>query len=475
MRYLRLFKIKAEERWAAFVTFLLMTVLNGLVVWTYADKFMPVGKDHWSVFIKNFYVSGFDPITYAVVTDWQTGYNVYRHPLLAFFVWPFYALNQGLTALLGVNCTQFICAAILIACSVYSFVFLYRILREIIRLNRYDSTLLSALLFSFGYVLVSLSVPDHFGPSMMVLICALYLSGKALQKGRTLNTIQTVLLFLFTAGISLNNGIKIFLDALFVNGKRFFRPKYLLLGVILPSALIWGFARWEYRHYVWPKEHARKEIKDRKDKEKRAAAFKAFKDTVNIKDSATLQKAFDAEMRRRAFAKYQADHKKPWNAHTGKPIAKGEFSRWTDITTPRWDTVMENLFGESLQLHEDELLGDTLRSRPVIVTYNWWINYIVEGILVLLFLAGIWFGRRERVLWMALAGFLFDMILHIGLGFGINEVYIMTAHWVFVIPIAIAYLFRRQNTATKVLRAVLTAITIYLIIWNIALYVQFLI
>lgn len=177
------------------VALLFSVVMNGLVVWTYADRFMPVSSDHWRLFIKHFQISGFDPITYAVITDWQTGYNVYRHPLLAFFVWPFYLLNQGLTALFGVNCVQFICAAILVFCAVYSFVFLYRILREIIGLNRFDSTLLSALLFSFGYVMVSLSVPDHFGPSMMVLICALYLSGKCIQKGRTLSIVQTVLLF----------------------------------------------------------------------------------------------------------------------------------------------------------------------------------------------------------------------------------------------------------------------------------------
>ena len=79
MRYFRIFKIKAEERWAALVTLLFSVLLNGLVVWTYADKFMPVSHDHWQLFIRHFQVSGFDPITYAIITDWQTGYNVYRH------------------------------------------------------------------------------------------------------------------------------------------------------------------------------------------------------------------------------------------------------------------------------------------------------------------------------------------------------------------------------------------------------------
>ena len=172
------------------------------------------------------------------------------------------------------------------------------------------------------------------------------------------------------------------------------------------------------------------------------------------------------------WAKYRADHKQPWNLHTGKPIAKGEFSRWTDISTPRWDSMVENLFGESLQIHEDQLLGDTLRSRSVIIRYNYWLNYIVEALLVGLFLWGIWVGRRERFLWMALAGFLFDMVLHVGLGFGLNEVYIMTAHWVFVMPIAMGYVLKAART--KWLRWALTGVTAFLFAWNVALYVQFL-
>ena len=53
MRYFRIFKIKAEERWAALVTLLFSVLLNGLVVWTYADKFMPVSHDHWQLFIRH--------------------------------------------------------------------------------------------------------------------------------------------------------------------------------------------------------------------------------------------------------------------------------------------------------------------------------------------------------------------------------------------------------------------------------------
>ncbi len=38
-----------------------------------------------------------------------------------------------------------------------------------------------------------------------------------------------------------------------------------------------------------------------------------------------------------------------------------------------------------------------------------------------------------------------DMMLHIGLGFGLNEVYIMAGHWIYAIPIAIGFLLKQKR------------------------------
>jgi hypothetical protein len=325
--------------------------------------------------------------------------------------------------------------------------------------------------------MLSFTVPDHFGLSMLLLVMALYISGKCIQKGRQLTIVQTVLLFVFTAGVSLNNGLKIFMDAFFVNGKRFFRPKYLLLAVILPAALMWGFARWEYHTFVWPKEMARKEVAKNALERQRQHVIKAFRDTTRLKDTAAIRKGYERILAQRDSVRAARKAQRAVNRHSGKPMMEGEFMRWTDVTTPRWPSLVENVFGESIQLHEDHLLGDTLRSRPVIVKYNYWINYIVEILIVVLFLAGVWKGRRQRFLWMALAGMALDFFLHVGLGFGLNEVYIMTAHWAFVIPIATGFLLRKEESAESVsslLSYLLLILSIFLVCWNTSLYVQFL-
>lgn len=464
----KLFSLRREERLPALCAMVMLVSLHALLIARYFELFSKTGRGHWTIFIKNFLVSGFDPITYSIVTHWDTNYNVYRHPFLAFFVWPLSMLNSWIESAFGVNAAQILTALHILFCAFYAFVFLFRTFRDIIRLGVQDAFILSMMTYSFAYVMLASFVPDHFIISMFCLVFALYVCGMKIKHKTCLKTWQTIMLFFVTAGVTLSNGVKIFIDALFTNGARFFRPKYLLPAILLPSALIWGFARWEYKTFVLPKEKARHELRDKQNAERKERMFAEFRKKTDIKDSLEQRRAFNAELKKLAMAKYKADHKQPWNTNKGKPISKGEFMNWTDISTSRGETAVENLFGESIQLHKKFLLQDTLRSRPVIVPYSWLINYLIEAVIVALFVAGIWFGRRSRFLWMALSGFAFDMMLHMGLGFGINEVYIMGAHWLFVLPISMSFLVKAAEGTRheKNLRLLIVWLTVWLLVYN---------
>lgn len=464
-------RIKKEERGLVLAFVLISVILHACCIWCFSDSFLKESIDNGGVFYSQFHVSGYDPITYAVVTHWGTTYQVFRHPLLAFFVYPLFLLNNGLIALTGYNLVQFLLAGILLLCNVYSVLFLYRIFREIIGLLQKDAVILTFLFYGFAHIMVASIVPDHFTVSMCLLLMALYLSGIYMQKDKEWTILQTVIMFVITAGITLSNGVKIYIDTLFTNGKRFFRPKYLLLAVILPAALLWGFANWEYRTYVQPKEKEHQRAVVKKHEIAKQRAYKAFMDTTSITDSAQKQIAFTKMYR--IQQKKEAEER--WNSmHKGLPIkGKSIFLRWTDITTPRWDSMVENLFGESIMLHQDELLGDTLRNRPLIVRYRWWICYAVEAVLVLLSLVGLWFGRKSRFLWMVMAGFAFDMVIHLGLGFGLNEVYIMASHWAFAIPISIAYAVLAASRYNA-FRILLVILTVFLWLYNGSLLISYL-
>ena len=477
-----IFKIKKEERWLALSIFLALAILNGVVIAHYAGTFTLVTDDYYKNFIRHFCVSGFDPLTYWVLSDWNAAYNVYRHPLLAFYMYIPYLINMGLMKLTGYNCALFIAVIIQMFCGFYATLFLQRIFREVLELDKAASSILTLLFFSFGYIMVTCIVPDHFVISMLLLILALYVSGRRIKHNHPFKIWQTVVYFVLTAGTSLNNGLKIFFSALFVNRKRFFCPKYLLLAVILPAALLWGFCRWEYRTFVWPVEMARKEMKAKKAAEKKArqermAQLKQIKDSIT-KDS--IQRGLkiitpeeiaqktknDSIQKAKQLARNEARKKR--GPKQGAPIMKGEFMNWTDATSSRTQSIVENLMGESIQLHQDYVLQDELRHRPMFVNYRYAFNYIVEALIIILFLAGIWAGRKSRYLWLVMSYFGLDMLLHIGLGFGLNEVYIMTGHWIYALPITIGFLLKetRQQRNSLCLKSLLLTIGLFLLIYN---------
>ncbi len=450
MTPLKIFKIKPEERIQSAIALIVIIALNALFIYRMHELFMQPGfGPYFKTFERELHLSGYDPLTYMGVTDWDAVYQVYRHPLLSFMIWPLWLINQALTWMLGVNCVQYLVAAVLIFCSYYSYIFMYRIHREVIELQRWDATLLTAYFFSFAYILMSVIVPDHFTISMFLLLVTLYISGVCIKKRREFKWWQSALFFYITAGVTLSNGIKVFLSGFFVNLRDFFRPKYLLLAVILPAALLWGTATWEYRTYVLPKEKARAELKARLvEKEKARVAQMTAEEKAQYDEK---------KAKREQRLKRQA-------AKTGKPMEDHGFLKWTDISTSRWESAYENLFGESLQFHQDYLLEDTLVRRPVFVKYKWTLSYVVEGLILLLAVAGIWFGRKSRFLWLCLSCMAFDMFIHVGLGFGLNEVFIMAPHYMFVLPIATAFLLREYQT--RWLRISVVVLMLYLFIYN---------
>lgn len=443
-------------------------VMNFMMVAAYWDRLSPLQKSYKWFFVKTFHVSGFDPLTYNVVTDWGMGfYNIHRHPLLAEMMYPAYLLNKVLTDLTGVNCVQIVVAIILIASSTMAFSFLFRILRDIVGVKSLDAGILSIMNFSFAYVMLASIVPDHFIISMTALLFVLLVSGRKMRKGVTLNIWQTILLFVLTAGISLNNGLKVYIASLFTNGKKIFHPLYLASAVILPAGLLWLFTQFQYEQFVYPDWIAHKKMKERIEKKEDNKAFLKMAENMDVKDTAILNAKKKELLEKRKTERMRKAKSTVAAQHTGRPIKKGEFWNWTDITTSRSDAIVHNLFGESILLHKNYLLEDVLKSRPVIVKYHSWLLYIPSAIIAILLLAGIIAGRKDRFMWTVVSFFALDMMLHLGIGFGINEIYIMSAHWAFVFPITISYLLKNfQGRQLVILRTTLILLTCFLLVYN---------
>lgn len=462
----RLLIIRPSEWIASIPLMAYFTWLNYLIVSKYADVFLHTQKT--TDFFAHFRVSGFDSLIYSTLTQWHLAFFVHRHPLLADFLWPLSVLNGWFFALTGLNMAPIIVAVILMVFTLYTFVFIRRTMREVLGLGRLDANLLTYLTFSFAFITLTYIVPDHFAGSMTLLMLTMYLAGKKMQKGKTFTILQIVVLFLLTAGVTMSNGVKTFIMALFTNGKRFWRPSYLIFAILLPAAAIWGFAQWQQNKYIEPREQQKAAKRRAQSNAEYQAYVRAVADTTTtLYDSASIHQEAKRRYQQHLWEVHERNMKDPWNANKGKPISKGGFMAWTDVSTPRWESTIENLLGEGFQLHRDYLLEDCLRTKPAIVPYRAWYNYAIESLIVLFFVGGVWCGRRSRFLWMLLSCLAFDMVLHLGLGFGLNEVYIMTAHWAFIVPVVIGYLFHKEHGLRHFsLHIIVGLLTLWLWLWN---------
>lgn len=439
MHIFDIFKVKKEERWLAFAMLAVFVTFNAMVIASHYHLYtMDAHGGFWSIFTKNFRMSGYDCWSWITVSGGRIHFVTSRHPLYLTFLYPLYLLNDWLIQNVGYNFAVYFMAVIIVFSAFYAVLFMYRVFREVLDLRRKDARILTLLLFSFGHVLIPTMVPDHFVISLMLLSLTLYITGKKMKKGQLLTAWQSLVLTFFTAGMATSNGVKTLLAGLFTNGKKVFTCKFISIGVVLPLLLLLGIQQSQYYLLEVPQQAVVRHI-----------------------ESETLKKNPQKVL----------EHKKQrdeWQrTHLGQPVGDGVITKLMDVSTPRIPTIVENFFGESIQLHQCSLLKDVSWERPIFVEYNWSLNYIIEAFIVLLFIVGIVFSYKQRFFKMLLAWFACDLTLHLILGFAVTEVYIMTSGWAFIIPISYGYLLKRLSMKwLKLMRVALIMLTIYLWIYN---------
>lgn len=435
--------LRKEERPIAGVALVVFAALNALLIanhWQSFTRGAHVG--FWSVFYNHLNMSGYDIFSLIFISCMRLHWNALRHPLFVVLLLPLFWLNRLIMPPTEFNAAVLLMAALLVAADVWGAVLMHRLLRDVVEVRRVDAALLTALFYGFAHVMIATMVPDHFALSLPLLLLTLLIAGRKLKEGKPMKLWQSALLFFLTAGVTLTNGVKVALAAWFVNGRKVFAWRSIAAFVV-PTLLLGAIYVWQQDAIVAPQER----------KIKRIEAAVAKKDPARI---AKLNEHND-------FVKQQ----------NGEALTKDvPLLEWSDITTDRWQSAVDNLFGESLQLHRDYLLEDVQQTRPVFVQYRSALNYVVEALLVVLLAVGAWTARREKFFLMVLAWFGFDMLMHMGFGFGLNEVYIMTAHWAFIIPIAVGYILSRSNSMAP--RVLVAALAVWLWAYNAAIVIGYL-
>mgnify|MGYP000085327780 FL=1 len=435
--------LRKEERPVAIVALIVFAALNALLIanhWQSFTRGAHVG--FWSVFYNHLNMSGYDIFSLIFISCMRLHWNALRHPLFVVLLLPLFWINHQIMPPTEFNAAVLLMGALLVAADVWGAVLMHRLLRDVVEVNRMDAAFLTAMFYGFAHVMIATMVPDHFALSLPLLLLTLLIAGRRLKEGKPMKLWQSALLFFLTAGMTLTNGVKVALAAWFVNGRKVFSWRSIL-SFVVPTLLLGAVYLWQKEAIIAPQERNIKRIE----------AAVAKKDPARI---AKLKEHDD-------FVKQQ----------NGEALTKSvPLLEWSDMTTSRWQSAVDNLFGESLQLHRDYLLEDVQQTRPVFVEYRSAVNYIVEALVVLLLVAGAWIARREKFFLMVFSWFAFDMIMHMGFGFGLNEVYIITAHWAFIIPIAAGYILRRKNSMAA--RVLVAALTLWLWAYNAVIVIGYL-
>ena len=464
-KILRLFKINTEERIPALIAFILLAVINVMSLRIFAST--------WDDLNLEYEISGFDLHTYWQMVD-PLIRPVFRHPLFFFFLLPFGWLNELLVYVTHRNFAMTILIVLLIAASEYSFIFLFRILRNVVGVTARQATLLGLFLMSFGHVLLTMMVPDTFAFSMFCLLLTLLMAGYSMKNDTTMGIWQTILLFLMTAGVTISNGVKVFLAALFLRGRKFFDVRYLTFAVVLPSAFIVAIGLWQDHYYY-----------NRVEKEARVADSLAV--VAMVSDSlAQKYKELPPPEYVRIISDSIWDTQKDKRKSVEKkdledmyaklpnridiPADEGvdrNFLLWMDMRTSRIDAIVYGVFGESIQLHYSKAREESHHyiSSPIkgYAGAFAYINYFVEFCIVALFLLGIYAGRREKFMWMALSLVAVDVFIHFATGFGISEISIYSGHWIFIMPIVIGYWMKKY----PYFEIPVMILTLWLLLWNV--------
>lgn len=393
-------------------------------------NFLFVNRFNNTIFI----VSGYDSFLIGTVSDFiHNLHPTVRHALLDVFMLPL-AVIKTLLAPFG-NFTSVLLAIMICTCSSTTFLYMYRICRELLGLSLFDAICVDILYFSIGYVMLSSFVPESYPLSMMLQVVSLYEFGRCKVLGSTISMSKRIWLYLIATGITTTNGIKILImDYCRVRDVKTFFPyavrASILVGFICGS--VYMAERTVSKHVIKPQSIP-----------------------SIVMNAETAGSSYD-------------NKKEVKSVNNSTP----GFLCFFNFDIPFVRSVTDNFLGETFVLHENHLLEDPSKNRPLFVEYASPWSRVLQVCILLLFAAGIIVGWRGSILRMALATFSVELILHLVMRWALDEVYIMGPHWLFVVPVAVASLYKLSHSV--VVRLCVISITLLLLAHNASLIIGYL-
>ena len=139
--------------------------------------------------------------------------------------------------------------------------------------------------------------------------------------------------------------------------------------------------------------------------------------------------------------------------------------------TPLWDMISSwflggNILFSNYEIRDYHNKDKTFYYKALFMdVYSSFVPYLFVGIILLMIIWAVFKNHKNKLVWMLVITFLFDVLIHCVLKFGLHTSYIYGGHFVFVYPLLIGWLFfsfKEKKLPITFLYGSLLILTVYL-------------
>ena len=139
--------------------------------------------------------------------------------------------------------------------------------------------------------------------------------------------------------------------------------------------------------------------------------------------------------------------------------------------TPLWDMIYSWFFGGNILFSNYEIRDyhnkdKTFYYKALFMdVYSSVIPYVFIALILLMIIWSVFKNHKNKLVWILVITFLFDVFIHCVLKFGLHTSYIYGGHFVFVYPLLLGWLFfsfKEKAMTTSLLYGLLLIMTVYL-------------
>jgi hypothetical protein len=359
--------------------------------------------------LDNTKILGYDPYMLQWISSPSTNFATIKHPLINFYLLPL-SLLLFIAKFIISEKAALVSLYVFYHLSVtYSMIFIYRILNELMMLNQFRSIILTILFSSFAHIIIQSFIIESYPLSLLLLTITLYVLGKGIYLKEKTDPYLYCLLFVLTAGVTITNGLKTIIAYLFTEKKLNAKIKWIvavsfffliLVAIIyIPTKLITS-------------KNSKTELVSNNNS-------RPGYSTENPKQSLTQE--LEA---------------------SGSKIPFLKFIRF-DIDL--FSSFRGNILGESALFHTSNFKSEIRNGRNIYLEYSSpYKNWIIL-LFYLFFVFSVIISLNQKFSHILLAFLSVDIFIHVVCRFGIEEPYIFAAHWMFLIPLFFAFLYKNER------------------------------